>query len=1697
MKHPSRIDQFPMRRVSPGILTEKPALHEIREADPAESETPTRRVGSVRQTQYTSAAGFAAPGSSYWQLDTNALDVSGQTNGFTIAFQVALGSIQEAAGKIYLIEGQQKANFAAKDANNTFKIWAEKAGGAYTIKANIYDNSGVAGLTGVDALSIPTTPDTNIKVALRVDGPMGTPEVTLYVDASEDDGTLASGTYTMNGCTLSILGPTASPEGTITVIDPINIFKNVDPTSEEDWAMASRSPTTTPQIQLNCDSKAPISPATGIGDALPYPSKPLLDEGELRFNGLSGAVRVPFNSVFDRFFTSNLSSVASNVFAFKVTFSREFLTEQRTTTLFEFPGFAKLELEADTGELLFTYSEQTRWETGADFHSDLNTETTVWVGCDGTNLFIYNGTDTATTSAAGTELPFIDHRRIPDLFIGADEDKENDTNFHGSLLGFSIFDYAATSDDGEAIFDLQHRADSVEDVSAFNIALALETHAPTSALPSIAPGPVQDADHKAILAGEVLVPAGVIGATSTLRAEDGIFSKAATGLKLGDKLFLNEPDGALCVADVRRNKLRPLGLPEIGQEVSVRNIRSSGILDGVYQYGARFASGDGTYGPIRRLKPVKALGGTKVVLGTTKEGDEDSGKTELGASYGLTHDGVENYFLFDDDNPGDSNVHGNSVEVFAAFPGFNDYEESVFDRYSQNRTTSSKGCAWVAYRAGLELDTTKDFTIGFSFKFDSSTLADSVTHTQCLFSVGPNDLQPWLPAFQVMLYKGHGWGNDTDFRLVVARSVNRRYRLPYYRIGTIDDGSGGDFEWTTGQNYTVVVTRKGNALRIHVHDVTADVWHSYDTLPSEATNGQALDSFFNSNNGGYDADQRLLHWGSSGFGETGNGTANHMDEQFKGVTATGGHGNNDEDDNDASEYVGGLSENTHWYHARAWETAVSKDAIKTHFEMRFATKTEPGFDHGLVSDVAFITDDIYDKPDKFWDRAAKVYWSCYEGDNTTAKVSNPARSYFEQTKTLGDVQYALMVTDTDETAAKNAEIQLYASPLGDGSVTLSTGEESFTIVSELWNPFSERVISFDELKLGGLNVDAENFNWYTISTVMTTVGSNFDITLKDYALNGQEIMAFSMDSPKDNTLEKAKFIIYLGGFKDVTNTADTWIGEFRMWQGNRYQDEWENYDYLDTRARQDSNEVLNLHYFAKFQPFDENDPVDGTFKNWGLVSGNFEKKGPGGSWSTPNPEIFDARTIDDEDIDNPAPAVSFPDAAYPYITAIELFRTKRIGISDERDEQEITKALTNVEGNPLRFLARIPIGEASFIDNIHEDTLGNVISESSGFVPSRPDGIFTWDDRLGVFKDGIISLGAQGPFGWESFESASQYHVPNQGLSDIVAAIPYANSLAVFGADWGTILTGSSESPRPYYLGGVGAQSARAVTTYAGSVYVLGDGALWRVTPPSGLSAPAAEDFGAPIIDKLPTNGRLSVSSINASLYVINEDTGETLRFYFPSQRWTIEDRDALSVGDLSSGFGVVHLGSGSYSLKNSTIVGDDLNANTDESSTGSLSGNTLTMTNPNAPTGTRVLVVDSEGASIYTTVTGYTGGALTTTDSLVSLEDGTVDVELGIGEEGFLYDTGWYENPVGHDISQTTLKTGILSGTGFQIALDGDSVPGSRTASSSTFIDIGALADVRHQGASRGRWIRARIRNRKAEAAKLDRINLMHDLEQ
>lgn len=1690
-----RIDKLPMHRgAGNGPLGNQAVLYTVRELDPEIHDELHRRAGTERQAQYGDAPAFAGPSDSRWMLDRQSLDIGG--TAFTVAGRVKVGAIQEIGpSRTELWRLQDRADaYAETDTDMVRLNLLKDASGDYYFEVQVYDTAGT--LQDTLQSSNKVEPGDKVNFAVYTTAALGsTPTLGLNLDGTTVTSSVPSATFNMSNCVFWICGG-RTPEGDYTSVDPVNLFAS-DVSGTALATIASRDATGT-LAQLQPDSVAPIG--TGNNAVFPYPSPALIKSGKLETNGYSGCVRVPFNRSFEEFFASPLNSVAKKTWGCKLRLSPKFWSNVRQSKIVDFPGFFTLRMDASTN-LHLTYAQESEWATTASI--TIGEESTLWFGCDGTNLRLTHVNQAGTRTTYNTALvedlpPVLSYERQPDFIIASGEDPADKNWFHGSISECVLYDHFAADDNGEPIFELDLSRTEPADKSRYRMPVAAEPHTTVDALPVLVPGPTQDSSHAGVLGGQIFVGCGATAFDTYISSLDGSFTSAMTAARFGNRVIACEPGGTLVLADTDKSQVRPFGMPQVQADVAVRAF-GPGQLDGAYSYGVRYISGDGTYGPIRRLKPVKATDNVGVLLGASGGGAGAENDTQLGESYGAVDaDGVS-YFsnAYDTSSnftAGTDPEDGLTVETHISFPGFEGLEEEIFDRGASYG--GSKESMWANSDSNISLDFTKDFTMQAAFSYDSSynPSGTSDTDSQCILAIGHDDGDPWTRPFMLAIHKDSGGYGSGTGKIVAFRPTGTKGGK--YAIGGIDHSSddyGNALTLTNGRDYIVTAARKNDGLEIRVYDKQGDAWYHYTSGTPAGTSGwEDLSSFWDGdNNHGHNKSVRMqVRYFSPSHKEKGSSNASNAEEHGR-LTNTGYSGT-------SGYWTGAISSASKLYHARSWSRHLSRAEIMFESLKRRAATPGGPLEKGIVSDVAFITDRVGSDFKTVWDRARGVPFNLYAENTTKGKRSNPKTAtldYYDGGAST--VIHGTYITETGNSTLADCEYQLYASSIGEGAIIVSTSSESAALVTKEWKPGAPGVLRLESIA----NFTPSEFNWYTASVPFTDRSTEWDLSVRDFSINGIDTGIPPLAGPNTATLTKTAFVIYLGGFTGTTNSVSPEIGEFRMWNTNRYDDE--DYGQWQFARVADKDDLNKLQFYATFQPSDENDPVDGFFDDRGTLATNNDWTKT--SWTgggDNDARIVDGREIVDNESDNPAPAIQFPDPPYPHITAIQLLRTAGVSIEDPEDDEEVSRALIAAEGLPLRELARINAGRNSYTDIIPDTGLGAEALEGTGFVPARVNGVFTWANRVGIFREGVLQLSEPGAFGWESFLPSNQITVGNTGTSDITAAVPFAGSLAVFGTDWCTVLTGQFEQYRENYLGGAGAQSARSVATYGGQLFALSDTTLWRITPPSGLSATEAVDFGAPVQDLLPAQGRLAISGTKSSLYVINETTGETLRFHFPTQRWFVEDRDALCIGDIDSGFAVTHT-QGSYSLENTALTGDDVGASDTAETTATLSSPTSTISKAGltVTAGTRLLVIDSAGSAVLTRVVSYSDPTLTvTTNSLSSLADGVAKLKFGVPEEGMLVDTGWFVSPTNEEMQTLKLNTGQISGTEFEVCFEGSPSPGSRSAASTTAyteLDANHTADQEIAGGSRGRWNRVRVRNRAAQTVKLDRVEITQDLEQ
>jgi hypothetical protein len=1546
----TRFDNLPMHRKASAQgsspVSEQPVIYEKREVDP-NKEIVTRRYGTERQAQYSQALGLCAePVGSAWAVNAE-YDLSGS---WSAGFSVSVGDITEDAGEWTLFFAGANAETGT---DNSVRCYLKYDGTDYKMYLDWIDNTSTTyALDTAGALTVTAGADYHVLVTSNGS------TATLYVEELDATGAVissASATRDISGatfsgidvCQLELLGThkiTTRAKGTAPVLDNFTLWDSVVSSTE----MGERDPATSEVYAIRPADLGGyiISPSTGSAKVHAVPSPPQLDASRLYFNGFGGAVVAPYRTLFDRYFQTQTETVAQQKFSVRVSGQRSF--RSASTTLLDFgsatEGLIYLELDA-SGNAKFTYNG-TAVTSVATIAED--TDFDIIAGVDGTNVYIILDGAAAVTSAAPAYAPYLDYQRIPDFYIGNDEDPAAGKAFHGYLTKVQFFDYALdtdTSTDPRPAFDLDLSGTYLRDKSKNRSAVAASSHGTTEGFPSLRPGPITDQSFVGVEANMVFGQ-GALGYTGDYKEPIGT---DLSGVRVGDRAFVHSGD-SVHVFNAELNQVRPLGLPEPEADVSVQSL-GIGALDGAYNYGYRWISQDGTRGPVKRLKPVKATGAASVLIGAgDAEGEEE--RRELGESYGLAESGAAEHFTMTDSGQGIpvSGSEGYSIESFLAFPDFADLEESVFDR-GVTASFTDKNTLCFESDTAVHIDPDRDFSLQLSFQLNNGNITENRAGNdgrhQGLIGLGTQRGGGKTRAFMVYLAIGGVNYSSGTIRMVAARSngdKDGKYTVLPFNDGTAPEGTDAGL-WVSGQKYTLVAVRDGDDLRIHVYDENGDSWTDF------VTEGVGFFSGWNAKTRDYPFNATTVKTAApEQIGDIPGGTTGEYTPTP--TTAT---------------RIYPMDRDSVFYHARAWSHAVPQVVIHAEANKRYAA-VDGGMTHRIKSDVGFFAEDPARTPKNVFDKAAGIQWSAFKRDGGDTG-SNPPTAICDQVTGDPTEYNGITITDTGVAGSQatpaddldNTHYRIYATSRGDGSIVVTTNKASYVLPSKQWDNSAPAAFT---KPLADANIDPQQFNWFTNSVVCSDSSGNFSITVKDLAVNGNDIFTSSL-GPLGTALDRSNpedVIVYMGGFPGVTNDGNTHIGEFRWWSKNRYDDPTEQYDFLTGRVK--GSEWSDLYFYATFEPADLVTAT--TYNHRGSLSSDLLTLVNGAS-------IVDTRdTNASGGVTDPAPAIGIPAPPYDYITDVELFRTAAYPINDPEDDGEVQTALQAVRGQPMFRLAQIPAGDSSYVDVAPDDALGaQVASNGGGFIPDAPNGVGIWQNQLLVWRGNEIHFAEPSVFGWESFPPWLTYPVPvPHSGSDIVAVAEVADNLLVCGTSWACLLTGSPSNPRVVDLGsGSGVQAADCLVTQGGTAIGLGENKLWIYQ-----DGQLDETFSLPIHEALPTNGRLAISGALSSLFVIDQSNDQVLRFHFPTRQWSVEERDAEDVGDYGGTAAWVHT-SGSYATESSNVYGDDVTTSTITDGVGAVvTTSTISMdVTPNAPVGSRVYVVDASGFGVLTRVVSFT----------------------------------------------------------------------------------------------------------------------------
>lgn len=1389
------------------------------------------------------------------------------------------------------------------------------------------------------------------------------------------------------------------------------------------------------------------------------------DPTTIRFGG-NGTAEIPFYLDFDEYFWTTTNAAAREEWCFQLKLTLPQVL--KAATVFELQDLVRLDIFDDGGT----------WKFKASYSDDAVavTNTTALTAGGTYNVFVARDNDNAYVKVGATEVtatapnPIVyAYDKTLGFVVGDKVDFENSAPFGGQLELFAlhnsesrvfgtradaVFYYDVNSVQGDELIDQGNRA--------LNGYLGARSDTQT---PYYKQGGFPGGSYVAASGGYL------ISNTSPDIDYDGELSKPLTKdavvQRRGQRAFLTS-NGVSYIVDDKVKSFRPLGIPRPSTKVSCTP-QGIGPIDGFVRYAYRYVSTDGTVGPVFELDPCDATGGVNVYLGA--ETFSTPADPAFGLSFGESEGGkvsandeVELFVARDlDAADGTSQLlhkeiaqPGLTLETAFRLPDNNEGpKESVISQgvYAPNgigrwcALNNPKQFPWIGQR-------NRECCFQFTFRFANvSTSTGGIS--QCLFSIGAQDQK----------YKTGSISSQTHYRLhhLVVSIQNRGPGNGNRSIVVTRDAPSGshnrdDDLWHTAFNcnlvdqhdYSLFVRRGGSLwgnspgadLVVMLYDHTSGTWENWADVQA-GTTSRIYTNFWGA---GYSGNARdKVTWGACRF------EGSSFDGKTRIRTATGS----------ASFYYNHLwpflngtqtdgTGGQRMYHGRMWRRDFDQQLLALKALDRYGARSGP-LSNDLEIDVAFCPDSSRDQIHGGWDFPNDVRVSyrspgLFDGRVAFTDVGNQSvfLAYGHDTGYTGSPR--------DYATESTNDIPLWAqfSTRDEGSLIVGTGRfPAVTIAKKKWHAGSG-VQTFDEF---ANTIDLKQWTWLTLYfNQVESLGTpgEFHVWLERVFIDGNTgpwgdlynadtsiVKATNASSPSD-----VQYALYtLGGVQSLDTDYEVEIAESRLWDGERYTAQGggngdETFGpYLSTRIPPNSYDLL--HHYIRFAPLDVDNMEAQTAMD---QKGTFANADSKTQLNNDNVKILQGAEVkeggDAGGSGGSSYFIPFPTPPLSSIRGIQIFRTQIVPVEEnypngEPNPNAQTDAFKACRAAPLYYLSEIPDGTQAYFDSAVDTLLGAELNLTEGLIPGNPGGVFEWDNYLAIWVTDIPRIHfAASPDSWESFPSDMVLDLPLKEYGTIEAATELASRDArnsrvlVLGKSWGLFLDGSPVQPRTNTLGGgVGAASSRCLVVEKGVAYAY-NGTLWAITGDGQV-----EDIGMPVLDLLPPpdSARLSVSSSLGSLYVINEDTGLTLRWHFARREWFVEDRAALSTTDIAGVDNWIHL-SGYPSAGSSAVYADDVEADTATSYavsswdngtdtltlasvTGLKPGQRITVASNEDPRIRQTLTIDSVGADTVTTTEDL--DLPSTSDNQLSGESQTMTYTAypGVGYWGTMLDTGQFRN--------------------------------------------------------------------------------------
>ncbi len=1414
-----------------------------------------------------------------------------------------------------------------------------------------------------------------------------------------------------------------------------------------------------------------------------------VDPTDIRFGG-EGVIEIPFYLDFDEYYwtTTNASARLDWCFQLKVT-TPAILS---AATVFEFQDLVHLSIFNDSGNFKLRAS----FHAGAATVTNSvvlagATEYDIFVARNTSTAYL-KVASTEVSATAGNPVIY-NYDKTLGFVVGDRVDFENSDPFRGRVERFAFHNTneRAFQERDEAV--LYYDVDSIsgdEVLDRGNRALnAFLGERASAQAPFYSEGGFEGGSYVAATGGYLVSNSKPhTGYSGELRKP---LTKDVVIQRRGRRAFLTSNDVSYIVDDLTKS-IRPLGIPRPSTKVTC-SPQGIGPIDGFVRYAYRFVSSDGTVGPSFELDPCKATGGVNVFLGA--QNFSTPLDPAFGLSYGeaeggkaAASDNVECFIAYDKDtNSGARLLHkeiakpGLTLETAFRLPNFKSgAEESVI---SQGVVCKAGPNTWMARNEPKEFPwigkKNQECCFQFSFRFKAPTgsagEASHWTH-QTLFGIGPEGQH----------YKSGGYPKKTRWRLshlVVSIQPPEVAANGYSIVVCRDDPRGSnhrdddliatsfDYNFVDDNDYTIFVSRggthfgpgggtAGEHLAVCIFNHTIDgttvegaVQDGWAQWPGSTAAQRIKTNFWGSNYSGNAFDQVM--WGAcrkdgtqinvktltrTTAGQPLN-IFNHVPAFFNGTTSAG------------------TRDGQRMYHGRMWRRDHPFAVLASKGLERFGARSGPLQD-GLEIDVAFCPDSSVDEIDGGWDSHNGVRVKFNSPNPAPAKVVLPSANKtvflaygFNNELAGGGGPTGSAVTSTDK-------IPLWCtySDRDGGSLAIGTGQfPSLTIAHRRWHGGS-KLQTFSSF---GTTIDLTEWNWITLyfhQIKRPGASTKIDVYLERVFINGDtgewgdlfdvDITSAGPGGKNENTATgPGQYTLFTaGGVPGIDTTYEVETAETRLWSGEVYtaggfgEGNTTFGPYLSTRIP--PNKWNELWHYLRFAPLDVNDMAAQTAMD---QVGTYAESGGFSQTTADAVTIYQGAEVKDSSSGSSGGNnyfIPFPDAPLSAIRGIQIFRTQIVPVSStfpngKPNPSADIDAFKACRAAPLYYLTEIPTGTNFYFDSAEDTLLGAELNLNEGLIPGSPGGVFEWAGYLGIWstESPRIYFSAS-PDSWESFPTDMVIDLPLREYGSIEAAAELASRDArqsrvlVLGKSWGVFIDGSPTAPRVNTMGGgVGAASSRCLVVEKGIAYAY-NGTLWAITGDG-----AAEDIGLPVLDLLPPTSaaRLSVSSSLGSLYVINEDTGLTLRWHFARREWFVEDRYALSTTDIDGSDYWVSV-NGYPSKGNTAEYADDVESNTADSYTVSSIGNeanTAVIAGASEAAaagikvGQRVVIVANEDPRHRQVLTVKSISSLTLTfnENLNLAATGaggvgastityTFSLYAGIGYWGTMLDTGQFANP-------------------------------------------------------------------------------------